>query len=435
MPIYLSSPLYPYQFAFLSEKNRFSITLKARQVGFSYAFALRGLYQALNQQNYSALYISLNQRDAEEKLRYARLIYNTQPKDIRQKVRLIRDSQQELAFSNGSRLLSLPCSAGLRGKSGHLYLDEFAHFREDEEIFIASLPLASRGYEVHIASTPLGARGLFYEIWQNKDRFSNFKRIRVPWWHCPEFTNDLLSAYELAEDLTTEERVEKFGTESLKEIFRSFPTIEGFQQEYECSFLSDGKAFFTYEELLKTISDELPIALPGNRNGYFHIGIDIGRLRDATCVVVVFQPFSGYSFLSHLEILLKKPFAEQFTRINEYVKNYRPIKVYIDATGMGMPLAEELKRQWGNLVVPVSLTRSLKESLITNLKSLFQREALKIPRNMELFHQLHAIERETYSAKGHDDIAWALALACAGIRDSVRWEVAGGDSFLKSLPI
>ncbi|MGC8843830.1 MAG: terminase large subunit domain-containing protein, partial [bacterium] len=120
--------VYPYQFAFLNEKSRFTITVKARQVGFSYAFALRGLTKALQEPNYSALYLSLNQRDAEEKIRYARLLYHSQPKSVRKKIRLVRDSLQEMAFSNGSRLLSLPCSSGLRGKSGHLYLDEFAHF-------------------------------------------------------------------------------------------------------------------------------------------------------------------------------------------------------------------------------------------------------------------------------------------------------------------
>jgi len=55
---------------------------------------------------------------------------------------------------------------------------------------------------------------------------------------------------------------------------------------------------------------------------------------------------------------------------------------------------------------------------------------LKIPRNQELILQLHSIERGSYSAKGHDDAVWALALACAGLRASGKWEIAGGESFL-----
>jgi len=420
--------IYPYQFVFLSEKNRFTITLKARQVGFSYAFALRGLKRALSEPGYSALYLSLNQRDAEEKIRYARLLYHSQPKEIRKKIRLVRDSLQEIAFSNGSRLLSLPCSSGLRGKSGHLFLDEFAHFREDEEIFIAALPLASRGYEVHIASTPLGARGLFYEIYTNKEKYPQYKRFRVPWWHCPVFTIDLVRAMQEAENMTTEERVEKFGTQALKEIFASFPTIEGFQQEYECSFLSDVGAFFTYDDLLNVITDELPPVVAGTKNGYFHIGVDIGRTRDATAIAIVFQPFQGFSFLHKLDILFKIPFNETFKKVEDYIKVYKPIKVYVDATGMGMPLAEELKRRWGNLIEGVNFTRAVKESLMTNLKSLFEKGELKIPRHQELILQLHSIERENYSAKGHDDAAWALALACAGLRMGVKFEVAGGKS-------
>jgi phage FluMu gp28-like protein len=76
----------------------------------------------------------------------------------------------------------------------------------------------------------------------------------------------------------------------------------------------------------------------------------------------------------------------------------------------------------------VNFTRAVKESMMTNLKSLFEKGELKIPRNQELILQLHSIERESYSAKGHDDAAWALALACAGLRMGGKWEIVGGRS-------
>lgn len=384
--------------------------------------------------NYSALYLSLNQRDAEEKIRYARLLYHSLPKEKR-KVRLVRDSLQEIAFSNGSRLLSLPCSAGLRGKSGHLFLDEFAHFREDEEIFIAALPLASRGYEVHIASTPLGKRGLFYEIYTNEEKYSQYRRFRIPWWHCPVFVTDLQRAMEEAEKFTTEERVERFGTPALKEIFYTFPTIEGFQQEYECSFISDEGAFFPYDTILKAVSDELPLVPAGAKTGYFYLGVDIGRTRDATAIALVFQPFSGFSHLVNLEILYKLPFNEAFQRVDNLIKLYRPLKVYIDRTGMGMPLAEELERRWGKVVEGVYFGTQNKEAMMTNLRSLMERGDLRIPRHSELILQLHGIERGSYSGRGHDDAAWALALACAGLRGRGSIEVAGGESLFKDFSL
>lgn len=398
-------------------------------MGFSYAFALRGLLRALNEENYSALYLSLNQRDAEEKIRYARLLYNAQG-EIREKIRLVRDSASEIVFSNGSRLLSLPCSSGLRGKSGHLFLDEFAHFREDEEIFIAALPLASRGYEVHIASTPLGARGLFHEIYTNEEKYPQYKRLYIPWWHCPAFTTDLFQAMETAESLTTEERVERFGTPTLKEIFQSFPTIEGFQQEYECSFLSEVGNFFPYDIILSAVSDELPV--PEIGRGYFHLGVDIGRVRDATAIALVFQPLKGASYLVNLEILHKLPFNSAFQKIEGLIKLYRPLKVYIDKTGMGLPLTEELERRWGNLIEGVHFTAQNKQAMMTNLRGLMEKGELKIPRHPELILQLQGIERGSYSGRGQDDAVWALALACAGIRGG-KWEIASGDSFFKGL--
>lgn len=424
--------LYPYQYRFLHEASRFTITVKARQVGFSYAFAARGLYRALEEPGYSALYLSLNQRDAEEKIRYARLLFHSLPREKRRKIKLVRDSLQEIAFSNGSRLLSLPCSSGLRGKSGHLYLDEFAHFRDDEEIFIAALPLASRGYEVHIASTPLGARGLFYQIYTEEEKYPQYKRFRIPWWHCPVFVTDLVRAREEAENMTTEERVEKFGTQSLKEIFASFPTIEGFQQEYECSFLSDVGAFFPYDVLISAISDELPPVAAGAKFGYFYLGVDVGRVRDATAIALVFQPFTGPAFLVNLEILFKLPFNEAFKKIEALIQLYKPLKVYIDRTGMGMPLAEELERRWGKMVEGVHFTAQNKAGMMTNLRGLMEKGELKIPRHQELILQLHSIERDSYSAKGHDDAAWALALACAGLRaGGGTIEAVGGKSIFE----
>lgn len=420
--------LYPYQFAFLCLRDRFTITLKSRQVGFSYAFALRGLYKALKEPGYSALYLSLNQRDAEEKIRYARQIFGSLAEG--RKIKLLRDSARELVFSNRSRLLSLPCSSGLRGKSGHLFLDEFAHFKEDEEIFIAALPLASRGYEVHIASTPLGKRGLFYEIYIEKEKYPQFKRLKIPWWYCPVFVNDLATALLQAEEMTTEERVGRFGTQAIKEIFQSFPTLEGFQQEYECSFISNEGAFFPYSVILSAISDDLPS--PDTQRGYFYLGVDVGRVRDATAIALVYQPFDKPAYLVNLEILHKLPFREAFQRIENAIKLYRPLKVYIDKTGMGLPLAEELERGWGRVVEGIHFSPQNKAGMMTNLRGLMEKGELIIPRNKELLLQLQGIERQNYSGKGYDDAVWALALACLGIKGTSKSEISGGHSLFRS---
>ncbi len=423
---YLAKGLYSYQFFFLRQDSRFTITLKARQVGFSYAFSARALHRALSNPPYTAFFLSLNQRDAEEKIRYARLLFYALPKEVRGGIRLVRDSLQEITFSNGSRLVSLPCSAGLRGRSGHLYLDEFAHFREDKEIFTAALPLISRGYEVHIASTPLGARGLFHEIYTEKEKYPLYKRKRIPWWHCPVFCEDIVEARSNAEQMSTEERVEKFGTPALKEIFRSFPTLEGFQQEYECAFLSDAGSFFPYDVILNATLEDLPPA--EMEKGNFYLGIDIGRTRDATAIALVYQPFQGFAHLADLGIFFKLSFNEAFKRIEDLIRAYHPLRVYVDRTGMGMPLAEELKRRWGNLIEGIHFTPQNKEAMITNLRGLLERGELKIPRHPELVFQLHSIEKGKYSARGHDDAVWALALACAGVRSSGGWEVASTDS-------
>ena len=98
-------------------------------------------------------------------------------------------------------------------------------------------------------------------------------------------------------------------------------------------------------------------------------------------------------------------------------------RLSIDKSGIGMNLAENLARDYPQ-VVPEAFTNDSKERWATDLKILFQRKDIALPRDRELVGQIHSIKRrvlasgkvsfdaERTTRGGHADRFWAIALAC-----------------------
>src|SRR5204862_7567475 len=92
----------------------------------------------------------------------------------------------------------------------------------------------------------------------------------------------------------------------------------------------------------------------------------------------------------------------------------------IDATGLGMQLAEEAKQQFGWKVEPITFTAPAKEELAFELRHCFEDRLLRIDPNSALRSDLRGIKKETTisgnirfvgeSEDSHCDRFWAKAL-------------------------
>ena len=92
----------------------------------------------------------------------------------------------------------------------------------------------------------------------------------------------------------------------------------------------------------------------------------------------------------------------------------------IDATGMGMQLAERAKERFGYKVEPITFTAALKEELAFGLRRAFEDRALRIDPDPKLRADLRAIKKVVTSAgnlrflsdsdESHSDRFWAKAL-------------------------
>jgi len=116
------------------------------------------------------------------------------------------------------------------------------------------------------------------------------------------------------------------------------------------------------------------------------------------------------------------PFSEQEADLRRLLERLPVARLSIDKSGIGMNLAENLARDYPQ-VVPEAFSNEAKERWATDFKILLQRRDVSLPRERELVSQIHSIKRRVLpsgkvsfdaerTARGHADRFWAIALAC-----------------------
>lgn len=451
-----------WQEDFITSTKQFISILKSRRTGFSFATALKGLSKALDpgRQKYVKQFVSYNESDALEKIRYAREFYESIPKWAKKPIITENKSELEFLDANGkttSRLISMPCRPP-RGKGGDISLDEFGIFLPNmsKTVYTAALYVISRGGNIEVGSTPLGCIGQFYEICTDRKKYPAYQRFNVPWWFANALCKDVARAVKEAPAMNTAERVELFATNTLKEIFNN-NVLEDFQQECECSFIDTAESYISLDEIYSCtpgmngdiateISEELPesgevdswigkelkiynsvddmCTKPYNidKDGVLYIGYDIAKKRDATSIFVLGKLQDGRKKVYGYEELRAKDFEYQINCIRQLLKSLPIRRVCLDSTGMGSPIAERLEKEFGAKIEGILFNTESKEIMAQNIKIGLQRKEFILPNDKRLHHQIHSIRRIPtigghfrYDAdrdeNGHADSFWAFALA------------------------
>jgi len=430
----------PYQLAFLNSDAAYRCVEKSRQVGFSWMFSGEALARAHLRDQYTAVFVSYNLADAKEKIAYCQQMHEELPLEY-QKKRIV-DSKLELAFQSNSahrrvaRIISNPSKAP-RGKKGDIYLDELAHCVNDRDIYKGStaLIIRSRG-QLTTCSSPLGRRGVFWEIARQELRpYKAYWRQAVPWWLCSFMSRDIVTAARMAPKLSTPERVERFGTKAIQDQYDSL-LLEDFQQEYECVYSDETLTFYPYDLILPCSDPELQLAddfaqVRSMSKGRLLAGYDVGRKKDLS-VLTIWEEFSGGELvLRYMQVYDRTPFAEQEADLTAMLTILPIGRFSIDNNGIGMNLAENLEREFPEVVVREDFTMANKEVWCTDFKIRLQKKTVRFPRERDLIAQIHSIKknvtpagRVTFDserdAKGHADKFWSCAIACRKERGEQR---------------
>ena len=391
-----------WQVAFLNRKQRFRALEKSVQIGYSFVCAMEALHMAFFYEDEDSVFVSVNEKDAHNKVLFARKLYDGIPVELRRYVPLVKDSAEELWFGKKerpARLMSKPASAGLRGIAAHIYLDEVDHWQpgSDQEVFTAAMGRVTRAKRrLTVGSSVFGEDTILAQL-MKKDDYPSFLKFKVPYWACE--VQDVLDGIALQKANMAE---------------------SDFLQEYACVRGDAIDTAFPQDLIRRCWSDKEDVGIGGlPEEGRFLAGFDPGGSRHPAVLTVLEETPLGWSQATQLEIR-NETLASQQARIDGLLAKHPGMRVAIDRLGVGQHMSEDLLRKWGShRVIPVLFSKQSKGQMVLDLKKLMENGELRILRDRELAHQLNRtrrrpggdVEQTGSTKKTHYDRFWALAMA------------------------
>lgn len=194
----VSFDLWPAQESTLEiiHTNDRVIILKARQLGITWLILADDFWDCLHRPGVTILYFSKGLLEAQELIRRVAGMYSRYKGD---KPRLVTQMKSELAWANGSRMLSLAATetAGRSFTASKVRLDEFAHMQYAQDVYTAVKPTIDNGGQLIILSTANGEDDPFHTLWQAAERGdSTFTPVFLPWTARPDRSLEWYAAVE-----------------------------------------------------------------------------------------------------------------------------------------------------------------------------------------------------------------------------------------------
>jgi hypothetical protein len=198
-----------------------------------------------------------------------------------------------------------------------------------------------------------------------------------------------------------------------------------YRQEILADFIeSGGEVFRNLNRVLRDTLKE-PII------DHFYVGGgDLAKYQDFTVMMIADLATNEVVFYERFN---KLDWDYQKVKIAAALKKYNDAVMYIDSTGVGDPIVEDLQRQGCN-VKAYKFSLTTKKQAIENLMKMVDDAAIGIPNLLEIKHEFEIFGYEQtafgnirYCAPdgGHDDIVIATALCAWGLDQNVSAGVVG----------
>jgi hypothetical protein len=260
--------LWPMQEAALDavQEHPRVIILKARQLGITWLIIAYALWLCLFHPGKTVLFFSKGQLEADELIRRVLGMYE---RYTGEKAGLIKGNTAELAWTNGSRMKSLPATenAGRSFTASLILLDEFAFMQWAAAVYSAVKPTIDGGGRMIVLSTADGLENPFHALWTAAEQGdSTFHPIFLPWNARPD------------RDAAWYSRVEKDALSST-DMAREYPATpeEAFTEKISDPFLES----MTWWEACKE-----PLGAP-TRHEPCVLAVDAGVSSDCFALVLV----------------------------------------------------------------------------------------------------------------------------------------------------
>lgn len=231
--------------------ERYSIVLKARQIGFSTLAAAYSFWLTYFFADRFVVMLSRTERESVKLLSKAKYGYRFLPQWFKLRgPQQITEHQLKMVFDNESAIESLPSSNDpARGESVYLVIvDEWAFLPNAEEAWASIEPVTDVGGRVVGLSTANGSGNFFHELWVGSQTNANkFKGIFFPWSADGERNQDWYNA--------------KAANMHPWQLHQEYPTFP------EEAFIKSGNPVFDIQML-----DDMTLAEP--TRGYYHLYSD-----------------------------------------------------------------------------------------------------------------------------------------------------------------
>ena len=416
---------FDYQKEWLKDKSQIKLWRKSRRIGATYVQAYEDVVDALTLKVQDKVcdvwFSSADITAAKEYIGYCAYwakIFNFAMKDLGE---VVLDEEKgvkalSIEFANGARINALSSNPSqFRSKGGKIVLDEFAHHKDAQALWTAASASAIVwGYPVRILSTDNGQNCKFYRF------VKDILQGRLKWsLHVTtifDAVNQGLADKVKGRKLSKKEREEfiQFLKENAGDEFT-------WMQEYCCTAVDESTAFLSYELIANCYEDCLrPLE---KTNGDLFVGMDIGRKKDLSSIMVL-EGLDSVKYTRKMITLKKIPFREQKKILYGILRHKNFRRAAIDCTGIGAQLAEDAQFDFGkSKVLNVQFTAKAKEEMAYNMRMQIEDRNVRYPDDDLLREDLHSVKRiatdtnvikfdvDGSETDGHADRFWALALA------------------------
>lgn len=431
----------PYQEAWLRDDARLKIAEKSRRIGWTYTQAYEDVRDAAKKGGMDVWFSSADQSAAAEYILYCAMwaqLLNLAAKDLGE---VVLDNDDDIKarvieFANGKRIHGLSSNPkGFRSKGGKIVIDEYAFHEQQDDMWKAAAPAALWGYPIRVFSSHNGKGTRFYRMCEDA-------KLEGSRWSPHKVTVEDAIEDGLVEKIKQLERPAT--TEEIAEFIAECKAIAGdeetYQQEFMCNPQDDKTAYIGWDLIYGNEHDDVPepVVVLGSEvndipqgdyepawsfepssNRYF-LGVDIGRHHDLTVMWLLEEVGDVYWTRLVLELHQLK-FGRQEKHLHKLLRYVR--RGCIDATGLGMQLAEQAQESFGeSRVEPITFNVAVKEELAVFLKRGFEDRQLRNPATKAVRDDIHKVKKIVTASNnvrfdassddaGHADRFWALALA------------------------
>ena len=164
---------------------RYSLTLKARQIGWSTLVAAHQLWLAFFHPDQNIIDLSRTERESVLLLKKTKYGFKHLPEWMLDRgPKSLMEHQQRMAFDNGSQITSMPSASDpARGESASLVVvDEWAFLPNPEEAWASIEPVADVGGRIIGLSTANGSGNFYHQLWVGASTGTNkFEPMFFPW--------------------------------------------------------------------------------------------------------------------------------------------------------------------------------------------------------------------------------------------------------------